>query len=83
MFLVETGENRTPRPKKRAHESATGLADILISFGRPLSAKSGQTSRYLLSNPHRCQGCRTSTLRRRSEAHRGEASGNVAAYLGR
>ncbi len=81
--LVETGENRTPRPASVRHESATGVVGEKISpaclhrrgVGRPAPV-------ILAARPvARLRGC-SPALRRRLPVCRAEPGGDVTAWLG-
>ena len=80
--LVETGENRTPRPEESRPEYPTGLFGVWVSPAVPPPTEARKASRLVLGTPHRRQGCRTSTLRRRVPTHRGEVGVDVACLLG-
>jgi len=77
-FLVETGENRTPRPEEGRPEYPTGLVGVLFSPAVPPPTECRQASRCLFDGPYRRRSCRTSTLWRRSPTHRGEVKVDVA-----
>ncbi len=63
MFLVETGESRTPRPKDPLAEYTTSLSGALFfvseSFHRP---NIPEASRWLFGGPYRRIGYRIPDL---------------------
>ena len=77
MFVVETGESRTPRPEEIHAESATGLAGSFVLPEGSLPAESFQASRLNLGGPYRRPGHCTSTFRRPFSTRRGRAKKDV------
>ncbi len=80
VFLVETGESRTPRPEKDCPEYATGLAGYLFLPFELQPAESRRASRFFFRFPCRRQVSGTPTVGTRF-APVGVRSGGCAGFI--